>query len=72
MISDSGSYQCITCSECSECLADFSKAEFHAMIADAKARQWTFDQENGAWEHYCTTCRPPETGLQRARRLLGL
>jgi Fe2+ or Zn2+ uptake regulation protein len=73
MIENNGSQQHIVCERCGDQLDDYHRTEFWSMLADAKERQWTFEQDDrGDWEHYCPTCRPRESGLQRAKRLLGL
>lgn len=68
-----GRYQHIECSECSEERPEFRQSEFFAMLEDCKAAHWTIEQDDdGTWQHICTTCKPYKTPSQRAQRLLGL
>lgn len=70
-IENYNSHQHIRCDECGDDLADFGKAEFWTMLTDAKGQNWTIEQDDrGVWTHVCPVCRPVETRLERAKRML--
>lgn len=65
------SHQNIRCDECGEDLPDYGKANFWTMLADAKVQKWTIERDDqGLWNHFCPVCRPEETRLERAKRML--
>ena len=63
--------QSITCDSCPEATEEFD--DFNEMIDSVKSLGWQIKCEQGEWTHTCPACAemPTETGLQKAKRLLG-
>lgn len=68
-----GNWRSLECDECGEELEEFEKDDFDVMIADAKAKDWTINNDCGTWHHFCPSCVLGQGNkVDNARALFGL